>query len=98
MLNLGDILHRAVAYQESVSLLEQALVAQRRLASRHGDAAALVNLSDVLITLDRYKIALERLREASALFDDLGDRYGAGFVQHHHGRIHAAHGRTREAV
>jgi CHAT domain-containing protein/tetratricopeptide (TPR) repeat protein len=70
----------------------------RAVGNKGLEASALHNWGDGLFSAARYEEAFDKLQEAAALYDALGNRVALGTVYNSLGRIYRAHGRLEEAL
>lgn len=94
----NTFLRRTGRWQERVSIHRQALAAARRAEDRLGQAVALGHLGPALSRLGEHAEALDHLREAVKLADELGDRDNAVTVHLACARVFDADGRHEEAL
>ena len=94
----NTFLRRSGRWLERVSMHRQALVAARRADDRLGQAVALGQLGPAVSRLGEHAEALEYLREAVKITDELGDERTAVAVHLACARVFDADGRHGEAL
>jgi tetratricopeptide (TPR) repeat protein len=96
--NLGSCHRRLGDYPRAIDLHTQALIIDREIDNREGEAAALTRLGNCHYRLGDYRWAIDLETQALPIAREIGNRQGEATALRNLGLCHAALGDYRQAI
>ncbi len=96
--NLGDVCSLVGKRQQALEAFQSMLRCAYLVDNRAKGGAALGRIARVYRTMDRYEVAMERYRQAEALFESAGDLRGVAACLDDMGKVRWKQGSFSEAI
>ncbi len=96
--NLGLAYKNLGQYDQSIEILQQALIVNRKIGNRHAEGQDLGNLGNAFIGLRQYEQAIELHQQRLMIAREISDRHGEGQSLGNLGLAYSGLGKYEQAI